>query len=261
VREIYAERKARPLIAHPAVPRIIGHRGARASAPENTLASIRQAHREGAAWVEFDVKLTADGRAILMHDETLDRTTTGRGPVARATLAEIRALDAGVRFSAQFAGERVPTLEEALALLASLFMGFNLEIKPCKGRERETAETGVRVVREQWPRHLPVPIISSFQAESLRAARAAAEELPLGYLVERLPRDWAREAAGLGCRFVHPGQRWLTRRQAEAVKSAGYPLLVWTVNDVARARELLEWGADALITDAPATLAAGLSSL
>jgi glycerophosphoryl diester phosphodiesterase len=243
----------------PVPPRIIGHRGAKASAPENTLVSIRQAHHEGANWVEFDVKLTADGHAILIHDETLDRTTTGRGAVARATLAEIKALDAGRKFGAQFAGECVPTLAEALALMASLSMGFNLEIKPCKGRERETAETAVRVVRAHWPGHLQMPIFSSFQAESLRAARAASEDYPLGYLVESLPGDWAREAADLGCSFVHPGQRWLTRRQAEAVKAAGYPLLVWTVNDIARARELFDWGADALITDVPGALVAGLS--
>lgn len=245
----------------PKPPRIIGHRGARSSAPENTLVSIRQAHKEGASWVEFDVKLTADGHAVLIHDETLDRTTNGRGALARTTLADLKTLDAGGKFGAQFAGERVPTLEEALALMAGLAMGFNLEIKPCQGRERETAEVAVRVVREYWPRHLPVPIFSSFRAESLRAARAAGEEFPRGYLVERLPADWAREAAELGCSFVHPGQRWLGRNQADSVKQAGYPMLVWTVNEVARGRELLEWGADALITDAPAMLAAGLPAL
>src|SRR5215472_12885505 len=116
------------------VPRIIGHRGAKATAPENTLAGIRQARREGAAWVEFDVKLTADGHPILMHDDTLERTTDGQGPVAAARLADIRRLDAGSKFGPAWQGERVPLLSEALSVLAELDMGFNLEIKPCKGR-------------------------------------------------------------------------------------------------------------------------------
>src|SRR4051812_46107573 len=125
------------------VPKIIGHRGAKATAPENTLAGIRQAAREGATWVEFDVKLTADGYAILMHDETLERTTSGQGPVRRMALQDIRQLDAGMRFGPQWRGEKVPTLSEALQLLAELNMGFNLEVKPCPGREAETARAAV----------------------------------------------------------------------------------------------------------------------
>ncbi len=240
------------------LPRVIGHRGARASAPENTLAGIRRAHAEGASWVEFDVKLTADGHPILMHDETLDRTTDGRGPVAARTLAEVSQLDAGGRFAPGFRGERVPTLGQALDLLASLGMGFNLEIKPCPGREAETAEAALGVLARRWPTNRPVPVISSFKVLSLMAARAASPDLPLGYLTEELAPDWADGVAVLGCRTVHPNWRNLTRAQVEAVKAAGYPLLVWTVNEPARARELIAWGADSLITDCPALIAAAL---
>jgi len=236
------------------IPRVIGHRGARATAPENTLAGIRQAHREGAAWVEFDVKLTADGACILMHDETLDRTTDGHGPVAAATLDEIRRLDAGGRFGPAWRGEKVPTLGEVLAVLAELDMGFNLEIKPCPGREAETARAAVGEVVRAWPAGRPAPIISSFKAAALEAARDAAEGLARGYLVEDLPADWRAHVQRLDCSAVHIGWRKLTRVQVEAVKTEGLPLLVWTVNEVSRARELLAWGADAVITDCPALL-------
>lgn len=241
------------------LPAIIGHRGAKANAPENTLAGLRRAHEEGARWVEFDVKLTADGVPILMHDETLDRTTDGRGPVRARTIDEIRRLDAGAWFGKVFRGERVPTLVEALDLLAALGMGFNLEIKPCPGRERETAEIAVRTVLAHWPAARPAPIVSSFEAEALAAARAVAPDLPRGYLAGRLPGDWAAIASGLGCVAVHPGARDLSDSQARAIKAAGYALLVWTVNDSRRARALLSWGADAIITDAPGDLAAALS--
>jgi len=237
-----------------AIPRIIGHRGARASAPENTLAGIRAAQREGATWVEFDVKLTADGACILMHDDTLERTTDGRGPVAAASLADIRRLDAGSRFGPAFRGERVPTLQEALALLAELDMGFNLEIKPCRGREAETARAAVTEVVRLWPAGRPAPIISSFERAALVAAREAAPTLPRGYLVEELPTHWKAQVQDLDCAAVHVGWRKLTRAQVDAVKAERLPLVVWTVNEMPRARELLAWGADALITDCPAVL-------
>ncbi len=238
------------------VPRLIGHRGAKASAPENTLAGIRQAHREGAVWVEFDVRLTADGHPILMHDDTLDRTTDGHGPVAAATLEDIRRLDAGTRFGAAFHGERVPMLSEALALLGELDMGFNLEIKPCPGREVETAQAAMTMLTAHWPGDRPTPIVSSFSHAALAAARAVdPERATFGYLVEALPAGWRDEAVRLGCRSVHVGWRNLTRSQARAVKAAGFLLLVWTVNEPPRARELLAWGADAVISDCPAALA------
>ena len=99
------------------LPAVIGHRGAAAYAPENTLEGIREAARRGARWVEFDAKLTGDGVVILMHDDTLDRTTNGRGPVAQASYREIGLLDAGAWFGAAWRGTRVPRLADALALL------------------------------------------------------------------------------------------------------------------------------------------------
>jgi len=242
------------------VPRLIGHRGAKLTAPENTLAGIRQAKKEGASWVEFDVKLTSDGHAVLIHDETLDRTTDGKGPVRQITVAELRRFDAGVRFGPAWRGERIPTLVEALALMAELDMGFNLEIKPCPGREAETARVALADVAQHWPKDRPVPVISSFKPAALVAAREAAPHLPRGFLAETLPPDWLARMTELECRTVHPCWRALTKAQVAAAKSANYPLLVWTVNEPARARELLAWGVDSLITDCPAVLSAAVGS-
>jgi glycerophosphoryl diester phosphodiesterase len=243
------------------LPRIIGHRGAKTNAPENTLAGIRRAHEEGATWIEFDVKLTKDRVAVLIHDETLDRTTTGRGAVRELPLEAIRRVDAGCPkvFGETFKGERVPTLVEALELMAALSMGFNLEIKPCPGRERETAIVAVDVVRKHWPRGAPTPILSSFKLASLEAAAEAAPALPRGYLAEQLGPSWREEARRLACTTIHPGHRGLTRAQVQQAQAGRYPLLVWTVNDPARARELVAWGVDSLITDSPAAIAAAIA--
>jgi glycerophosphoryl diester phosphodiesterase len=243
------------------LPLVIGHRGAKSNAPENTLAGLRAAHEEGASWVEFDVKLSADDVPLLIHDETLERTTDGRGRVRDLTLAAIRAVDAGcpAQFGATFRDERVPTLADALDLLLSLGMGFNLEIKPCPGRERETAETAIRVVRERWPAGAPTPILSSFKLASLEAARDAAPDLPRGLLAERLGEGWLEQARRLDCATIHPQERHLTAARVEAIKRAGYPVLTWTVNSPARAVELRDWGVDSLITDVPAALVAALA--
>ncbi len=241
------------------LPRIIAHRGAKANAPENTIAAFRRAHEEGARWVEFDVQLSADGQPVVIHDHTLERTTNGRGEVRAKTLAELQALDAGAWFGRSFAGERIPSLAETLEFLASRGMGFNLEVKPCAGRERETAEIALELVKRRWPSGLPTPIISSFKLDSLAAARDVDPGLPRGYLVDKLPPDWRATAERLDCAAIHPGMRRLTRDQAREIKSAGYALLTWTVNDVGRGRDLLAWGADSLITDAPGDIAAGLA--
>jgi glycerophosphoryl diester phosphodiesterase len=177
------------------------------------------------------------------------------------TLAEISRIDAGCPavFGDRFRGARIPTLEESLALLLSLGMGFNLEVKPCPGLERETSHAALAVVARSWPAGAPVPVISSFKAASLEAAREAAPALPRGYLAERLEGDWIGAARALGCATIHPGFRHLERAQVEEAHSHGFPVLVWTVNDAARAVEIRGWGADSLISDVPGAIAAAIA--
>ena len=243
------------------LPSIIGHRGARSNAPENTLAGIRHARAEGASWVEFDVKLTKDRVPILIHDETLERTSNGRGPVRDLSLDSIKLVDAGCPavFGDRFKGERIPTLAEALDLMLELQMGFNLEVKPCPGRERETSVAALALLRQRWPARAPVPIISSFKATSLEAARDTAPELPRGYLAERLETGWLDAVKQLDCTTIHPGHRALTQMQVQRAKKSGYPVLVWTVNEAPRAIELIGWGVDSLISDVPGAIAAAIA--
>jgi glycerophosphoryl diester phosphodiesterase len=231
------------------LPPVIGHRGAAGAAPENTLASIKKARELGATWIEFDVKLTKDGRPILFHDDCLERTTDGRGAVAATTLAEIRRLDAGSWFGAAFCGEPVPTLEQALALCAELGLGINVEIKPCARRELETAEVTVSTLLESWPPDRPAPLVSSFAPACLSVARDLAPELPRGYLAGTLPRRWRELMAQYACTTMHLNHRRSIGRQRAELLAAGIPVVLYTVNDSWRARQHLDAGVAAVITD------------
>lgn len=235
----------------PVFPRVIGHRGVAGHAPENTLAGIRQASVFGLRWVEFDVALTGDDEPVLMHDDSIDRTTNGKGKLADLALADLYGLDAGSWHSPPFAGETVPTLMQALDTARALGLGVNVEIKPTKGREAETGAIVAKRVAAAWPGDLPPPLLSSFKIDALRAAQAAAPSVNRGYLLRRLHRGWQRDAAALDCVSVHCGQRLLSRRAAAEVRQAGYRLLSYTVNDAPRARLLYDWGVESLFTDFP----------
>lgn len=240
------------------LPRIIGHRGAAAHAPENTLAGLRAAAALGAPWVEFDVMLTGDGVPVLFHDDNLKRTTGYDAAMAATPLAALGALEAGAWFAPRFAGEPIPTLEQALALVLELGVGANVELKPTPGREAETAAAALDVLHCRWPADRPAPLISSFARASLEVVRDRAPEVPRGLIARRLPRDWDRVAAALGCSTLHLAGRWLSKRTAAKVKAAGYGLAAFTVNDGPTARRLLARGVDCLITDAPDVIAAAL---
>lgn len=237
------------------VPRVIGHRGAAGHAPENTLVSLQKAAELGARWVEFDTKLTRDGAAVLFHDDTLERTTDGHGVVAETTLADLGKLDAGTWFDGDsrgaFAGEPVPTLVDAMAALARLGLGANVEIKPSPGREAETGRVVAGVLKSSWPETLPAPLISSFHAEALAAARHMAPEFPRALLFLRLPSDWRSPLEALGCVALHCQAKHLTAAKAGAVLAEGYALRSFTVNHKARAETLFGWGVHGVISDYP----------
>ena len=185
---------------------MIGHRGAAARAPENTLAGLREAHELGARWVEFDVMLSRDGVPVLIHDETLQRTTDGRGAVARHTAAEIRPLDAGAWFAPEFAGERVPTLEEAVALLLELGLHANVEIKPATGHEVGDRRGGRRrCLQRLWPKTGPRLLLSSFERDALAAAQRVAPASAARPARRRACRPTGRRRCGTGLHDAAPG--------------------------------------------------------
>jgi glycerophosphoryl diester phosphodiesterase len=236
------------------LPRVIGHRGAAASAPENTLAGLRAAKVLGCRWVEFDVRLTGDGEPVLLHDDRLERTTDGRGKLSVLSLAAVRTHDAGVWFDTSFAGEQVPTLEEALMLLAELGLGANIELKAARDRETATGTVVADLLDRTWPSGAPPLLVSSFQLSALAGARRRAPGIPRGVLFHAVPRSWRALAERFGCVTIHADHRRLRPTIVSEIRRAGYPLLAYTVNDPKRAKTLFDWGVTSVFSDVPQCL-------
>jgi glycerophosphoryl diester phosphodiesterase len=227
------------------LPKVIGHRGAAAYAPENTLASFREARRRGATWVEIDVKLTADGVPIVMHDSSLKRTMGHDRLVVETLRADLPA--------------EVPTFEQAIACFAELGLGCNVEIKPCEGREQETARVTVETLRRSWPAQLPPPLLSSFKDASLAIALEAAPEFARAILLDEIKDDWRARADAVAAAGVNTNGAKLTAPRAVDIRKAGFALSVYTVNDGDVARALVGMGVDCVITDAPDVILAALN--
>ncbi len=230
-------------------PRVVAHRGGGTLAPENTLAAIRHGASMGFRGVEFDVMLARDGTPILIHDETLERTTSGHGSVPALDYADIERFDAGGWHSGSFRGERVPTFVAAANLCRELGLWANVEIKPAKGYEVQTGRVAAQLTLDLW-RGAPLqPVVSSFSVDSLEMARQVAPGLPRGLLVSKIPPDWEARMEKLGCVALHCNYKELTEALAGSVHAAGYALLCWTVNDPVDAARLFEWGVDCIVTD------------
>jgi len=245
----------KPRAAH-APPRVIGHRGAAGLAPENTPASFRKAAALGARWVEFDVHLSKDSVPVILHDDTVERTSDGRGAVAALDLAELKRLDAGRWFAPEFAGERIPTLVETFALLETLDLGAAIEIKPSPGAAEATATAVLELVLARWPEQLPPPMVSSFDRAALARARDVAPGVMRALLVREVPTDWRAEMDRLGCTALHASHRTLGAAAVRAVAQTGIPLFAYTVNEPARAAELFAWGVASVFSDRPDLVAA-----
>lgn len=228
-------------------PRVIAHRCGGALAPENTLAGLRIAARLGCRGVEFDAMLAADGMPVVIHDETLERTTSGCGRVAATDSAGFARLDAGSRHHAAFAGEPAPTLDEALRLCAVLGLWANVEIKPATGQEVETG----RVVARCAARSPASLLLSSFSSEALQTAAAEAARLPRALLVEAIPADWRERMAASGALALHASARAMSIEALQALRAADVPLACYTVNRRDDAERLFALGVKAIFTDRP----------
>ncbi len=231
-------------------PRHIAHRGAGKLAPENTLAAFRHGASFGYRMFEFDVKLSADGKPVLLHDATLDRTTSGHVRADALTLGELAMLDAGGWHSPAFAGEPIPTLAAVARYTRANGFLVNIEIKPVTGAERRTGAAVALDAAALWAGSAVPPLLSSFSEAALEAAREAVPTLPRALLMDRLPADWLERLRRLDCVALDANHRELDRQVIEAAHQAGFRVACYTVNDSARAAELLGWGLDALITDA-----------
>lgn len=218
------------------LPRVIGHRGACAHAPENTLASFAKAADLGCAMVEFDVRLSADGMPVVFHDDRLERCSVGRGAVGNHTLAQLSPLN-------------IPTLAEVLALCAARGLAVDVEIKPDRGMGAATAAAALAVLRDVW--RGPPPLLSSFDHDALAALRDLAPDWPRALLVERVPADWPRLVRRFDCVALGAHHRALPTLLVGQLRAAGLAVLAFTVNRPGRAKRLWARGIDAVFCDAP----------
>ena len=230
-------------------PRIIAHRCGGALAPENSLAGLRIAARLGVRGVEFDVMLTADGVPVLMHDETLERTTTGSGKLAETKAAALALFDAGARHHAAFAVSPAPTFADALKLCAELGLWANVEIKPSSGADIDTG----RAVAQAAAGARCALVLSSFSVPALSAAAMCAPELKRALLVESVPDDWREQMTAIGATALHLASDALTLapRELAAACTSGIPVAAYTVNNRALAGRLFAAGVRSIFTDRP----------
>ena len=240
-----------------APPLVIAHRGDSAHRPENTLASFAGALEVGAHLVELDVQLTADGHVVVIHDPTLDRTTTGRGDVRRKTLAEVRAVSAGYpdRFGTAFAGERVPLLSEALALLRERARVL-VEIKTESVTEDVDGGIEARVVEEvRRGRMADRVALISFDHRAIVRLASLAPELTRGRLFGQTTVDEVLAAArDAACGLVMPHKSQVNDALAGRVHAAGLKLATWVVDEPEELRQLARFGLYGVGSNRPGVL-------
>ena len=227
---------------HPPLPRWIAHRGGGTLAPENTLAGIRLAASLGYQAVEFDVMLSADGTPVLIHDETLERTTSGSGRVCATPDSQLFSLDAGQ-------GERIPLFADAAALCIELGLLANVEIKPATGYDVATAEVVSRLTVDLWRGVAVQPLLSSFSLEALEVARDRAPGIRRGVLFETPPADWHAQLQRLQAVSLHCDADLISDEVIGEAKAHAIPVLCYTVNRPEQAKTLFARGVSSLFTD------------
>ena len=230
--------------------RVIAHRGFSGAAPENTLAAIRAAIGVGADMTEIDVTLSSDNRVVVIHDETLDRTTNGSGEVAEFSRAELRELDAGSWFGPSFAGERIPTLDEVLTAVEGRIL-LNVEIKS-EAVARGVVARVAAAIREHGM--VEQVVVSSFSPEALQQMHETAPEIRTAVLYNtkfHQGQDAVEIVSDLGASVFNIKRQRLTRKMLRRCRENDVPVGLYTVNKPRRLRRLVKKGIDAIFTDHP----------
>ncbi|MBP6018014.1 MAG: glycerophosphodiester phosphodiesterase [Burkholderiaceae bacterium] len=236
-------------------PKLIAHRGAGKQAPENTLAAMRTGAEYGYKMMEFDVKFCKDDIAILLHDDDIGRTSNSTGLAAELTFNELASVDFGAWHSKKFAGEPIATLRSVANYTLANGIDSNIEIKPHPGLEATTGARVASLAQELWSGASLPPLLSSFSEQALEAAMQAAPNLPRALLIaNELPADWLDRVQRLDCIGLNLNNRYTTQSVVRQIIDAGFTVAVWTVNDVARMQELLNWGCHAVFTDEVQTI-------
>jgi len=242
------------------IPAIYAHRGASAHAPENTLSSFNLAVKQNADGIEFDVKLTRDGKVIVLHDMTLDRTTTGKGAYKNYSFEELRKFDAGSWFSSDFSGEKLPLLEEVFDAVGSK-LAINIELTNYNSIGDGLVEAVSRLVNAL--KDSSRVMFSSFSARNLRKAKFLCPKIPCGLLtMPGITGWWAREITVRSDVYdaLHPYYRDVHPGLLKKVHQMNKQLNVWTVNDPDEIKRLGGMGVNMIMTDDPALAKATLIS-
>lgn len=232
-------------------PVIFAHRGASSYAPENTLAAFDLAYRQGAEAIELDAKLTADGQVVVIHDQSVDRTTQGSGRVKEMSLAQLKTLDAGSHFDVMFKGEPIPTLDEVFAAFGQLLF-INVELTNYASvLDRLPDKVAVLVKQHKLVQRV---MFSSFNPIALLRIHRLLPKTPVGLLA--LPGNsgaWARSWPGriVPYQALHPALNDVTPTLVEECHRLGRRVFVWTVNQVEDMRRLMEMKVDGIFTDDP----------
>ncbi|KRA97550.1 glycerophosphodiester phosphodiesterase [Devosia sp. Root685] len=235
----------------PARDEVQAHRGASAVAPENTVAAFRAAAEQGARWVELDVALLADDTLVVIHDDSIDRTTSGKGSLGALTHADVAKLDAGAWFDAKFAGERLSTLAEVIKALGEFGLSANVEIKQHK--HHKSLDQLVRAVQADINKRDPKTqiMISSFDPEALRAMHALEPDLEMAMLWDRPPEDWAERLKTIPATTIHMHYKALSIGLLEETGKNGIKVRAWTCNNPVELVSFWGAGLTGVITDNP----------
>jgi len=233
---------------------VIAHRGASGNAPENTLAAFRKAVALGASFIETDLQLSRDARFVAIHDATVNRTTNGQGAVHDMALADLRKLDAGSWFGSEFAGERIPTLEEILEFSKKNDVVFYLEIKPGGSWGGEHALIGS--LRESG--EIPRTVVISFDPSIVLSLRKIEPTLMTGLLYDGQIENPLDKAVAIGARQLVVRGDLVTPALISEAKKKDLQVVCWTVNHPAHMRLLAAAGVDGIMSDYPDRLVAAV---
>jgi glycerophosphoryl diester phosphodiesterase len=233
------------------MPRVIkiAHRGASASFPENTRAAFQKAIEAGADMIEMDCQLTLDGHIVVFHDEKLSRVARARGTVAQRSLDQLKLLDVGSWKKKGFVGERIPALEEVLALVDGQ-VDLCIDIKQYPG-----SPAGIELKLLFTITHFDYMdrvVFSSFDHNCLRRVRELAPEAPIGVICARGVReDPIAAAVAIGARSIHPQKELASRDFLQRAWDEGLDVYVWTVNELSEIEKFASWGVQGIISDYP----------
>jgi glycerophosphoryl diester phosphodiesterase len=234
----------------------IAHRGASALAPENTIAAFERAVELGADAIEFDIHLSRDGELVVIHDDTLDRTTDGSGPVRERRLGELMRLDAGRWFGEGFAGQRIPSLDEVLDRFAGK-VALALEIKAGSTFFPGIEEKVISALRERAA--IDQAAVASFDHYALRRLKEIEPTIRTAALLVGRPVSLSALAGPAKADGLALEASFVTKTEVEACRAAGLQLAVWVVNDPAQMRHFIRLGVDGIITDRPDLLGLALT--